>query len=642
MPNTGSPGSAASGRWNLTRAAVVCLLTCTFAQLSPAQQPMAQPGAQPGGEAVLPTSRLGVPRTIPGFGPNQFRLPLMVPRTGQPGQLPPGFGGQGALGTTPQPTAEDLKKFGKYVDRLEDPANTLDLVEGRTRLMYLKETPSRTQIADEEIVALNLIDPKQLILIGNGVGTTVLTLWFTDPDDANKEVPLVYLVRVLPDPETKKRLEAAYKALEQEINEAFPDSSVRLYLVGDKLTVSGQAKDIFEGTKILQIVGANAPGGQNNNQNNQNNGLNTGQIPLTGVSALVPPDALTPGGLPGLRDFINAGGPNVVNLLTIPGEQQVMLRVTVAEINRTAARSIGLNFSITNNAGITVFQNLTGNLLGGGGTGAGGAGGVGGNLPTLLDNGQVSLAINALRNLDYARSLAEPNLVTSNGQTASFQAGGQFPVPVVAGLGGAGGGFGAGLQGVSFVPFGVLLNFTPFITDKDRIRLILTASVSSRDVASGTNIGGAAVPGLTTRTFTSTVELREGQTLAVAGLIQNNLGGSSSRVPLIGDLPLFNNLLGTTNVQSGEQELVVLITPELVHPLEANEVTALPGSDVYEPGDLEFYLKGRTESLRDYDYRAPVRTDIHRMLSYRRSELNYIYGPTGHSAPLPLPSHFDE
>src|SRR5205085_10926860 len=129
-------------------------------------------------------------------------------------------------------------------------------------------------------------------------------------------------------------------------------------------------------------------------------------------------------------------------------------------------------------------------------------------------------------------SLAEPNLVTMNGQTANFQAGGQFPVPVVTGF------TTAGLQGVNFIPFGVQLSFTPYITDRDRIRLVMSAEVSSRDLSAGNiTIGGAAVPNLSTRNFQTTVELREGQTLAVAGLIQNNLGAESHRVPFFGYIP---------------------------------------------------------------------------------------------------------
>src|SRR5262249_9102867 len=152
---------------------------------------------------------------------------------------------------------ETLEEYGRFVDQFVDPRNTLDLVQNRTRLMILKQTPTRTQIGDERIAQLTVLAPKQLLLQGRQVGSTVLTLWFRDPRD-NKEKILSYLVRVIPDPEQRKRLEAVYKALEEELNEAFPDSVIKLTLLGDKLAVSGQAKDIAEATQILRIVRANA------------------------------------------------------------------------------------------------------------------------------------------------------------------------------------------------------------------------------------------------------------------------------------------------------------------------------------------------------------------------------------------------
>jgi pilus assembly protein CpaC len=150
-------------------------------------------------------------------------------------------------------------------------------------------------------------------------------------------------------------------------------------------------------------------------------------------------------------------------------------------------------------------------------------------------------------------------------------------------------------------------------------------------------VGTSTVPGLNTRNFQTTVELREGQTLAVAGLIQNNLGVNSTRVPFFGDLPWIGRLAAFDNTTSGEQELVVLVTPELVHPLEHKEVPPLPGSDIFEPGDCEFYLQGRLESRRNYDYRSQVRTDLHRQLMYTKCENTYIYGPHGHTEPPPAP-----
>jgi pilus assembly protein CpaC len=268
-----------------------------------------------------------------------------------------------------------------------------------------------------------------------------------------------------------------------------------------------------------------------------------------------------------------------------------------------------------------VFSQLTGGLLGTG-TGAGSAGTTGGttgttgtgasgvNLPLMLDNGQIPVAINALRVLNLARSFAEPNLVTLNGRPARFQAGGQFPVPIITGA------TFTGLQGVQFVPFGIQLSFIPVIIDRDRIRLSVQANVSTLSPATGTTIGGSSVSGLNTRNFSNTVELRKGQTLAVAGLIQNNMFGQSQRVPLLGDIPLLNRFFSVNSNSHGDQELVILVTPELVHPMEPGECLPLPGSDLVEPDDIEFYLLGRMESRNQEDFRSPFRTDLARQARF--------------------------
>lgn len=544
------------------------------------------------------------------------------------------------LGAAPSAGPETVKKYSKYIQELKDPQLTLDLVVGRTRLMLLNSNPTRIQVADETIASYTVLSPKQISLLGRATGVTILTLWFVDPNTKQEEI-LTYHVRVVPDPVAKEQLEKVYKSLAVEINRAFPNSVVQLQLVGDKLVVSGHCKDITDATKILQIVRAHAPAPAG-----QQHAPQAAQIPADKSKATAPTAP------PGVEDYQLEGNSYIVNLLQINGEQQVMLRVTVAEVNRAAARSIGMNFSISNNHGLTVFANNTGSIATGGqvfqnfnafGTGinnalnqnlgvtaapgiALGAGGFN-NLPVALDNGQVRLAISALKVLQYARSLAEPNLVTMNGQTANFRAGGEFPVPVVTGntL--------QGLQGVSFIPYGVSLSFTPYITDRDRIRLVLNGVVSSKDLAAGvTNFGGTAVPSLSTRNFNTTVEMREGQTIAIAGLIQNNIGADAHRIPGIGELPILSRLLGFDTTTAGEQELVVLITPELVHPLDCRETPPLPGSDIFEPGDCEFYLAGRLESHVPADYRTAVRTDCMRLKMARQLEHKLLCGPHGHDA----------
>jgi pilus assembly protein CpaC len=594
-------------------------------------EPVAQAGSEP--KSLPQPTQLPQPKTINSFGFEKRNLDALA--------CPP------TIGTTPRVTPELQQKYNQYVDQIIDAKMTLELIIGRTRLMKLKRTPKRVQIGDDSVAGYTLLSTKEISLQGKQVGSTVLTLWFPDPTDPQKEVILSYHVSVFPDPEHQKRVEAVYQELARQINCVFKDSNVCLKMVGDKIVVTGFAHDIHEATQILRIVRANAPDPRDPSPV-------VAKVPFAPVPNPVLGE-LTPEGFQpiGVAEYQVAGGPNVINLLRVPGEQQVMLRVTVAEVNRAAARSIGMNFTLLNNQGQPYFANNTG-LIGTGGiapVAQGGGGGIGllnlagaantfgisslagfpsgaggfNNLPAAIDNGQIRLAISALRNLNYARSLAEPNLVTMNGQTATFKAGGEFPVPVVTsnGIG--------GLQGVSFLPFGVQLSFTPYITDRDRIKLSINASVSSRDLAAGTtNIGGAAIPNLISRNFQTVVELREGQTLAVAGLIQNNLGADAHRIPLFGDIPILNRLTGFDRITAGEQELVVLVTPELVHPMEPHEVPPLPGSDLFEPNDLEFYLLGRIESHYPVDYRSPIRTDLGRMQQYHTMERLYLTGPHGY------------
>ena len=396
---------------------------------------------------------------------------------------PPPLRAETASDSTPRPTSEVEEEYAQFVDRRVDPRTTLDVVVGRQTLLVLKQKPNKVQLPDEKIAAYELISGKDLAVTGKAIGSTVLNLWFPDPKDATKEKILSYLVHVVPDPEVGERREACFRRLQDEINRKFPDSVVRLTLLNDKLLVCGQAKDGFEAQQILRVVGVNAcpppvvaADQVNLNVVNVNAGPNG------------PPSA-------GLGDFLveTAAGEKytVVNLLHVPGDQQVLLRVTVAEINRTAARSIGVDFG--------ALKQCCQEICGGGPTGVNGPAGA---LPYSIDNGRCVAAVNALKNLDFARILEEPTLTALNGQEASSHVGGQFPVPVVNGL------TPAGLQGVSFVPFGVQLKFTPSITDKDLIRLSVSAEVSTRDNDATATIGNTCVPGLSTRNFQTTVELR--------------------------------------------------------------------------------------------------------------------------------------
>lgn len=525
-----------------------------------------------------------------------------------------------AVKRSPTTSSTGSKQEKEYVLDRVDPNLTLDLQVGRPLILRLKRAPFRDQVADPEILdALNITETEYSIT-GKKVGTTVLNFWFDNPSAPGGRDLLSYLVRVNEDPEKVRRYEVLLESLEKSINRAFPNSAVHLRYVGNQVVVRGQAKDVEQATQILNIVSRSLP-----QQDHANKPFNPEQFFIADAG---PEQIVEAGGIDGLlegqtRSGINSARINnrIVNLLEIGGIQQVMLKVTVAEVNRSAVRAIGADLRIgggsTNFFSILPLANL-------------GVPGTGGTL--LVNRGDFDLAINALKQLNLARSLAEPNLTTLNGQPATFQVGGEFPVPQITGF------TAAGLQGVEFVPFGVQLQFTPNITDSDRIRLNLLATVSTR-TESTTNINGANITGLNTRNFQSTVELRDGQTIAIAGLIQTNLGAKSDRVPFLGDVPFLGRLFSSDQTSYDEQELIVLVTPYLVNPVEADkESLPIPGSDYYEPDDLEFFIRGSLTGHFSEDFRSPARTDIDQIKAFRRLEQELIIGQPGHSNGLLCPS----
>ncbi|MFK7822108.1 MAG: type II and III secretion system protein family protein [Planctomycetaceae bacterium] len=573
-------------------------------------------------QVVNPPAQQVVPqrRNSPRRGLNGLRLPYLP-------ELPQGL-------RSPKSNPLTQERYDRFVTEEHDPEQTLTLVVNRPKVLRFREAPVRTYIpeAGSDIIALRYVDPAAATHVAIEplqTGSTVLSMWFNDPDAPGGQQYLSWLVNVIEDPEQGRRLEAVYAALEAEINQNFPNSVVRLSLVGDKLLVRGQAKDIQDASQILRIVGSNAPGGPQ--------AVPVRNVDLNLVSGLNPngDNAFDDGEIQSLllrtaeQDAIEAGS-TVINMLTVAGEQQVNLKVIVAEVNRNALRAIGANMSVGpgNSSSFmsafgtpSVVQGLNSNII----SAEGGTFGI--------NRGDFQLAVNALRKLGYARTLAEPNVVSMNGQPAIFRAGDTFPVPA------ANVSFGAAAQSVSQQFVGVQIRFLPVITDGDRVRLQLSGTVSTLDNALQANIGGANVPGTNTRNFFTTVELREGQTLALAGLISRSSQANSSRVPLLGDVPGLGRLFNTDDTAAQEQELLILVTPQLVRPLDDQEGLPLPGSDIFEPDDLEFYVNGRIESCRPEDFRSPIRTTWDRIRAGRNAQSRLLIGPSGYSNGAMQPNH---
>ena len=266
-----------------------------------------------------------------------------------------------------------------------------------------------------------------------------------------------------------------------------------------------------------------------------------------------------------------AEGLNVINLLQVPGAadaQQVMLQVRFAEVNRSAIRELGSSFftGVTGNGdwvGRTTTQQFAApdfeedNLVFSDFL----------NLFLFNTDHNVGAVLRALEATGYYQSLAEPNLIAYNGQEASFLAGGEFPIPVVSGT--------TGNVSVEFREFGVRLTFTPTIAG-DLIRLHVRPEVSSLDFSSGITLSGFRIPGLSTRYAETEVELRDGQSFAIAGLIKNEAQNDSTAVPVLSKIPIIGHLFKSRAERQEQTELLVLITPRLIRPLDPDDVPALP------------------------------------------------------------------
>ncbi len=284
----------------------------------------------------------------------------------------------------------------------------------------------------------------------------------------------------------------------------------------------------------------------------------------------------------------------VSNLMSVGGIQQVMLKVRFAEMNRSVSKSLSSSLSL----GGSVLSGDLG-ISGGNGTtvSAGGvANSLSGSLPASntnagailfgfnAGNAQIGLLLEALESKGVVRTLAEPNLVALSGQEARFLAGGEFPVPIAQEQ---------GVITVEFKPFGVQLNFIPRVVDKDLINLELEASVSALDPTASITADGFSISGFSRRETSTTVELRDGESFAIAGLLEDNFLDSNSQLPWLGDVPVLGALFRSASYQREQTELVIIITAHLVSPVKGDAL-ALPTDRIKPPSERDLFLFGRT------------------------------------------------
>ncbi|MFN2581497.1 MAG: type II and III secretion system protein family protein [Candidatus Dormibacteria bacterium] len=396
---------------------------------------------------------------------------------------------------------------------------TLLVVAGGSTVVQTEFPVTRIAVTNPDIADARVIDPRQVLVDGKASGTVSLIVW------GQKDM-LQYAVNVFP----------ATPTLQRQFQLLFPGEDLHVSVADEAIVLSGK--------------------------------VTSRDIAMHAVDIAAKSSAKS----------------KVVNLLQIPGEnqgQQVMLQVRVAEVSQRALLELGSSFFTgpngykqwtgrvsTEQFPTPQFENRVGppppsrpqdegklsfsDFL---------------NLFVLNTKYDVGAVITALRARGFFQSLAEPTLIAYNGQEASFLAGGEVPVPVVQGVSGA--------VSIVYKEFGVRLTFRPDITG-DVIRMKVRPEVSSLDFANGVTLGGFRVPALTTRRAETDVELRDGQSFAIGGLLNNMSQTDRSAIPLLGDLPIVGYLFKSKAERKERTELVVIITPHLVQPLNAGQALPMP------------------------------------------------------------------
>lgn len=394
------------------------------------------------------------------------------------------------------------------------------LTSGRSSVLATEFDITRVAITNPAVADATVVQPREILLDGKTSGTVSLIVWGAA---VRKQYDVV--------------VEPGVSNLQHQLEALFPGEDIKVGSNDDALILSGRVSS----TAVM---------------------LKAGEIARASASKA-----------------------KVMNLLQLPGaigSQQVMLQVRFAEVNRRAVQELGVSLftgatgykdfiarSSTQQFAGPSFDKLTRTEVGGQVTDLGGEITFSDflNLFVLNTKYNVGALIRALQSRGYFQSLAEPNLIAYNGQEASFLAGGEFPVPIVQGITNA--------VTIQWKEFGVRLKFVPTIAG-DAIRLKVEPEVSSLDFNNGITLQGFRIPSLITRRASTDVELRDGQSFAIAGLLHNTTQEDTAAVPWLGSIPVVGNLFKSKADRKEQTELMVLVTPQLVRPLEPDEVPRLP------------------------------------------------------------------
>ncbi len=390
-------------------------------------------------------------------------------------------------------------------------SQTLHLLVGRSLVIMSPTRIKRVSLADSTVAEAVVISPYQILVNAKAPGGVSLLLW--DEADQSQTFEVSVDIDIL--------------GLIDKIHQVFPSEAVQVEASKDAVILSGAISSAAVADKILEVVKNSTP--------------------------------------------------KVTSMMQVPvlPAGEILLEVKFAEVDRTAVSQLGINIlglpGMKNIGTISTQQFSPPSLVstGVGGTGSTSASAIG--LSDLLNifiyRPDINLAatIQALQNNNVLQILAEPNLLTESGKQASFLAGGEFPFPV---LQGAGVGGTAGIT-IQFKEFGVRLNFTPTLTADGLIHLNVKPEVSALDFANALTIQGFTIPALSTRRVESDMDLRDGQTFAIAGLLDNRVTDQFEKIPGIGDLPVIGKLFQSRSLNKSKDELLIVVTPRIVQPLAA-------------------------------------------------------------------------
>jgi len=421
----------------------------------------------------------------------------------------------------------------------------LDATVGKSNLVNLSVPIARISVGNPAVADVILIGPKQLYILGKTIGSTNVMMW-------DKQGHTIAMIDV--------NVSRELGALNAEIKKLLPKGTMKVRSMGENIVLEGHAPDARIASQVNDLAEA----------------------------------------------FV---GKKVINMMKVDGVQQVMLEVKIAEVNRTLLDKLGIKFGLnhpTTGGGIgwTILGDFLSNASSASVTSvAPTLSGSGFTNPSIASNvasgpGLVSLAqpgaTNSLLNLDALKQdglikiLAEPNIVAISGQEGSFLAGGEIMIPVQQAL---------GTVTLESKQFGVGLRFTPTVLEDGRIQMRVLPEVTDvvgfTSVATSGTGGAVLVPTLTTRRASTTVELREGQSLAIGGLLQSKVNETINRLPLLGEIPILGALFRSSEYQTDKTELMIVVTPRLVKPLPPNY--KLPTDSFKEPTRSEFFLDGRME-----------------------------------------------